>query len=199
MRLTCLAFACLSTAAALLPTSSPFRAQVAVKRSARLIAQQEYVQNLPAGWTTGFDQANGHIYYVNQQTGQSQWEMPQGDPTHSGLRQNERDLPAGWTMGFDQSCAAFYYYNEQTGQSQWEPPQQGGYQQQEPAEQLVSKVAAATQQGVTCTMRSATGWGPRYAGKYTLRNGDEEILGRYDMDVRLPLGVRTSRFVLAHL
>merc|ERR1712106_667501 len=35
------------------------------------------MRDLPAGWTTGFDQANQATYYVNEQTGQSQWEPPQ--------------------------------------------------------------------------------------------------------------------------
>lgn len=32
---------------------------------------------LPAGWVSGVDEASGHIYFYNQQTGQSQWEAPQ--------------------------------------------------------------------------------------------------------------------------
>ena len=47
-----------------------------VLRSRKLIAQYD-AQGLPAGWTTGFDQANQCTYYVNEQTGQSQWEPPQ--------------------------------------------------------------------------------------------------------------------------
>uniref|UniRef100_A0A7S4MY15 WW domain-containing protein n=1 Tax=Prymnesium polylepis TaxID=72548 RepID=A0A7S4MY15_9EUKA len=34
-------------------------------------------QNLPAGWIAGVDEASGHTYYYNEQTGQSQWEPPQ--------------------------------------------------------------------------------------------------------------------------
>jgi hypothetical protein len=32
---------------------------------------------LPPGWTTGFDEQSQQQFYVNQQTGQSQWEVPQ--------------------------------------------------------------------------------------------------------------------------
>ena len=32
---------------------------------------------LPAGWITGVDEASGQRYYYNEQTGQSQWELPQ--------------------------------------------------------------------------------------------------------------------------
>ena len=85
---------------------------------------------------------------------------------------HQQELPVGWTMGFDESCGSYYYFNAQTGQSQWEAPH--FVAQQEPAEQPVFKVATATQQGVVCTMKSASGWGPRFCGKYTLKNGDEE-------------------------
>ena len=33
--------------------------------------------DVPAGWTTGIDQASGQTYYTNEMTGQSQWEAPQ--------------------------------------------------------------------------------------------------------------------------
>jgi hypothetical protein len=32
---------------------------------------------LPPGWTTGYDQASAQQFYYNQQTGQTQWEVPQ--------------------------------------------------------------------------------------------------------------------------
>merc|ERR1712129_467681 len=51
------------------------RAVGRVPRSRKLVAQ--YAQDLPVGWTTWVDQANQATYYVNEQTGQSQWEPPQ--------------------------------------------------------------------------------------------------------------------------
>ena len=31
---------------------------------------------LPSGWQQHFDQASGHVYYRNNQTGSTQWEVP---------------------------------------------------------------------------------------------------------------------------
>ena len=31
---------------------------------------------MPPGWVSGIDEASGQTYYMNQQTGQSQWEPP---------------------------------------------------------------------------------------------------------------------------
>jgi hypothetical protein len=43
--------------------------------------EQDYafqgLQGLPAGWSTEIDPASGAVYFVNQQTGQTQWELPQ--------------------------------------------------------------------------------------------------------------------------
>ena len=78
---SCLACACLAaTATALRPTLAPaLRPQVdLVQRTRALIAQQQ--QGLPAGWTSGFDQTSQATYYVNDQTGESQWEQPQSAP-----------------------------------------------------------------------------------------------------------------------
>ena len=66
--------ACLATTAvALQPSATPW-AGARVPRSRQLLAT---MRDLPPGWTTGFDQANQATYYVNEQTGQSQWEPPQ--------------------------------------------------------------------------------------------------------------------------
>ena len=89
-RLPIAAFACLAaTASALSPASvlrSPaLRASTALRapelsrapRSGRLVAQYDQRENLPAGWSSRFDQASQAIYYVNEATGVSQWEPPQ--------------------------------------------------------------------------------------------------------------------------
>jgi hypothetical protein len=50
-------------------------------------AQPGYVQDLPAGWTTGVDESSGATYYYHEQTGQSQWDPPQqgySGPQHAG-------------------------------------------------------------------------------------------------------------------
>ena len=76
--LACL-LACLATTVVALQTTATLRAVGRVPlgclpRSRQLVAT---MRDLPAGWTTGFDQANQATYYVNEQTGQSQWEPPQ--------------------------------------------------------------------------------------------------------------------------
>ena len=79
---SCFACACLAaTATALRPTLAlALRPQIdRVQRTRALIAQQQQ-GGLPAGWTSGFDQTNQATYYVNDQTGESQWEQPQSQP-----------------------------------------------------------------------------------------------------------------------
>ena len=79
---SCFACACLAaTATALRPTLAlALRPQIdRVQRTRALIAQQQQ-GGLPAGWTSGFDQTNQATYYVNDQTGESQWEQPQSAP-----------------------------------------------------------------------------------------------------------------------
>jgi len=179
-----------ATAAALnvSPVSAGSACRLVQQRSSKLVAQYG-IPHLPAGWTTGVDQASGATFYFNEQTGQSQWEAPQSSSAseQGGYAQ---ELPAGWTTGFDQSCGTMYYCYEQTGHCQWEPPQQqeGSLQphelpsaQQDPSSKTSWRVA------------SIKGWGPRFGGKYTLRNGDEEVLGRYDIEGNKPTRPWVSR------
>lgn len=177
---------------------------------------------LPFPWEQLVDQ-NGQVYYSNPQTGVTSWDPPpaesgqqdqggyandqyaqQGYAQHNdvqqgyqqqGYQQQEfeqqayvQDLPAGWTSGFDQSCGATYYYNEHTGQSQWEPPHVGA-----PPAENTPQQGAGTQ--VTWKVASVSGWGPRFAGKYTLRHGGTfyVALGRYDMEISKPTRPWVSR------
>ena len=69
---------------------------------------------------------------------------------------------AGWRSGIDEASGATFYYNLETGQSQWEPPtqmQQSSYGQ--------------------VAWHFAPTWGVH--AQYTVRNGEEQILGRFDM------------------
>ena len=71
----CTFLACLAaTALALTPASGTLCSRV--QRSRTLVAQYGQQDNLPAGWTSGFDQASQSTYYVNEVTGVSQWEPP---------------------------------------------------------------------------------------------------------------------------
>ena len=70
--------ACLATTAVALQPTATLRAvgRIPLGGRVRVLAT---MRDLPAGWTTGFDQANQATYYVNEQTGQSQWEPPQSE------------------------------------------------------------------------------------------------------------------------
>lgn len=70
--------ACLATTAVALQPTATLRAvgRIPLGGRVRVLAT---MRDLPAGWTTGFDQANQATYYVNEQTGQSQWEPPQAE------------------------------------------------------------------------------------------------------------------------
>lgn len=92
-RLPIAAFACLAATASALTPASVLRSSLApalrapaawrapeasrAPRSSRLVAQYDQRENLPAGWSSRFDQASQAIYYVNEATGVSQWEPPQ--------------------------------------------------------------------------------------------------------------------------
>jgi len=139
-------------------------------------AQQGQKQSdvLPVGWVTGVDPASGSTYYFNEQTGESQWEPPQqGEQVQQG---DDKTLPAGWRTGVDPSSGVSYYFNEQTGESQWEPPQQNA--QQRP--KTLWKVRRAD--GKTPWVSHRYTDTPRFAGKYALKQGEEAVLGRYDVD-----------------
>ena len=181
--------------------SSPSQFRALYGRSQRSGKALNQFASLPAGWIAGTDQESGHTYYYNEQTGESQWEPPQqhgstsqqgysSDGRHTQPR-NAEGLPAGWIAGTDQESGHAFYYNEQTGESQWEPPgqsaafaqqdQYGGFAQQGYGAQVIWQVALTS------------GWGPRFAGKYKLRNGEEEALGRYDVLSHVPSRPYVSR------
>ena len=120
MRLVVLA-SCAATAAALRwPMPSPMRPPASrAQRAGPLF-------NTVGQWTANVDQTSGQTFYLNEQTGASQWEAPAGmagesqsQPAPPGMATT---LPAGWTTGVDQASGQTFYLNEQTGASQWEAP-----------------------------------------------------------------------------
>ena len=179
MRLNVMVMACLAvTAAALRPSLvSALRAPPLggrAPRARRLVAQE---QGLPAGWSAGFDETSGSTYYVNDQTGASQWELPpqQGGPAsqqeqgayaQQGGYESAQELPSGWRTAFDEGSQATYYVNELTGETQWEAPSPQPSAAQPAAQQAASP--RRTAQAVRWHMASASGWGPRFAGTYTV-------------------------------
>jgi len=82
---------------------------------------------------------------------------------------------SGWIAAVDEESGHTYYYNEQTGQSQWEFPQQSyarvlwrvvpGHWDEPPSNQWGMGKTRST--GVK--------------SEYTICNGEEQVLGRFDM------------------
>ena len=100
-----------------------------------------------------------------------------------GVQQAQAPLPAGWTSAVDAASGTTYYCFTQTGQCQWEwpaaqhdgrqqdsyPQQQGGYGAQ----------GTAQEQSVPALCRLTPTFG--VTSEYAVRNGEEQVVGRYDM------------------
>lgn len=75
-------------------------------------------------WVEGMTD-DGHTYYYNTETGDSQWEKPdclQGDfPDSAQPEQTESSLSSAWMEGVS-ADGLIYYYNTETGESSWEKP-----------------------------------------------------------------------------
>jgi len=67
-----------------------------------------------------------------------------------------------WTTAVDEASGATYYYNGQTGESQWEPP-----------------AAAEQDNGAQILWRVVGSSGTH--SRYSLRNGDVQVLSRFNM------------------
>ena len=59
--------------------------------------------------------------YVNEVTGESQWEPPPGFQV-GGAAPPGGAMTGGWVALVDEGSGETYYFNEQTGASQWDPP-----------------------------------------------------------------------------
>jgi hypothetical protein len=75
---------------------------------------------LPAGWKQATDATTGATYYINNASGQSQWEQPKHA---AGAGTGAASLPPGWKTMHDPATARTYYYNEKTGKTSWVPPE----------------------------------------------------------------------------
>lgn len=79
----------------------------------------------------------------------------------SGGHLRRARLPsAGWVTANDDTSGSLFYFNEHTGESQWFPPQ--GY-------------------GAQVVWRVVPGSGVDPLTEHTIRNGEEQVLGRWDM------------------
>ncbi|XP_012088592.1 uncharacterized protein LOC105647198 isoform X2 [Jatropha curcas] len=85
------------------------------------LAQPVNIRKLPSGWVEAKDPDSGALYYYNQSTGKSQWEMP---VETSLIPQVPSPLPLleDWVEALDETTGHKYYYNTKTHASQWEHP-----------------------------------------------------------------------------
>ena len=113
-----LLFACLFWTATAFTAWRPHPASVLRSPSARH-AQRAIELRAQNGWVASVDQATGQTFYLNEQTGESQWEPPpqaQASPPVA--------TQGGWVASVDPATGQTFYQNELTGESQWEPPPQ---------------------------------------------------------------------------
>ena len=109
----------------------------------------------------------------------------------------QQPLPAGWTSAVDAATGTPYYCYDQTGQCQWDlpVPQQAGYSQ--PQSRYSQQQGSYTQQQQQNGFGMHQGWGGTHqpgapvlcrltpafgvTSEYAVRNGEEQVVGRYDM------------------
>jgi len=154
------AFACLAATAASLTTFRPLShgplnrgsSTVCVSSRAPLLAQ---LQALAAGWEAQVDEASGHTYYLNDQTGESQWEPPQSSIIVTAAQQWRIDGVCGVAgfSGVEGFAASNKYYTSRMTTAQKED-------------------ACRLEHGRT---------GRPCQLPYRVRSGEERVLSRYNM------------------
>ena len=111
---------------------------------------------------------NGRKYYVNLETGKSQWGIPQDfsekmldkwekhrsrsqdkfyyERISDGFKQweepsedDDETLPVGWERHFSTNCHNIYYKNIDTGHTQWENPKEEYYRIQEDKKRIIKE------------------------------------------------------------
>eukprot|EP01051_Picozoa_sp_SAG22_P016355 SAG22_NODE_2294_length_2748_cov_1.243488_3_plen_159_part_00 len=84
---------------------------------------------IPPGWAAKTSRTTGEVYFVNEETGESTWELPSaegGGDGGSGGSGGEGAAAGGWTTRTSQSTGDTYYFNTVTGATQWDPPSSSG-------------------------------------------------------------------------
>ena len=104
------------------------------------------------------------------------------DVSHAAQAAQEAiQLPVGWTIVVDQASGQPYYYNQDSGQSQWEPPPQAVATKVIWRLEGLAGVAGFSYQEKD---KHYASWGLHAqtdALPYTVRNGEEQVLSRWNM------------------
>ena len=69
-------------------------------------------------WSHHVDPDSGYTYYLNETTGETTWEKPEGYDDGEA----NSDLPE-WSRVLDPSSGEYYYYNNLSGESSWTEPE----------------------------------------------------------------------------
>lgn len=104
------------------------------------VVQSSSNATLPEGWKEGFDTDSGKVYYYNETTGETSWELPQSALSistsfpsstteitsnyteFSSPTKATADSTSEWVEHIDSSGKVFYE-NTVTGHTQWDSPQ----------------------------------------------------------------------------
>ncbi|KAM9328281.1 WW domain-binding protein 4 isoform 2-T2 [Pholidichthys leucotaenia] len=105
-------------------TSKPKPQPKKLRKKEETVRRKAREQTETQVWVEGLTE-DGHTYYYNTVTGESQWEQPEGFQGQSSTlepsKQTESSSGCVW-MEAVSSEGFTYYYNTETGESSWEKP-----------------------------------------------------------------------------
>mmetsp|Transcript_52281 Transcript_52281/g.167638 ORF Transcript_52281/g.167638 Transcript_52281/m.167638 type:complete len:683 (+) Transcript_52281:76-2124(+) len=82
-------------------------------------AKEDAGPRLPRPWKrVAHPTTPGEWYYYNEETGQTQWDLP----AHAPAEEATAEARDAWKRVQHGSSGEFYYYNETTGETRWEMP-----------------------------------------------------------------------------
>ena len=96
-----------------------------------LVTARSEAKRQAGDWKEMVDEESGHKYYLNEASGDWQWEMPEGfnaewtdmqDLGALNARSDQKRNVGDWQERTDQDSGALYYYNVMTEEVQWEKP-----------------------------------------------------------------------------
>jgi len=130
------------------------------------------------GWTTQVDQGSGNIYYYNELTGESRWEAP--DQQGYGAQQ-DHDRQQGYDGQQRYGGRKGYGTQQDYGGQFW----QQGYGGQQGYGAQHGQQGYGALMGACQTLVHVEPTAGVY-NTYEVRNGERQVLGRWDMDCPSP-------------